>query len=232
MRIRIGMFAFVLALFGPTSDAATIRCSQVGTWQCTGETCGTPAIQWDGYCSTHNVAYRCVWVDGQMNICAASDWYSCNCAAEAPYCDCLLEGAPITLADGSVKPVELIQAGDLVLAYDELSAGAVEASVVRVHKPYDVLGYVEINEEIRITEGHPMLRSGKWINAGDLKVGDQLTTPDGGSVDVYSVRRIDAVGKVYNFQVSSGTYVAHGVVVHNKEDCEVFEIPPCAECWP
>jgi hypothetical protein len=36
---------------------------------------------------------------------------------------------------------------------------------------------------------------------------------------------------VYNFQVAAGTYVAGGIVVHNKPNCTQF-IQYCPDCPP
>ena len=44
---------------------------------------------------------------------------------------------------------------------------------------------------------------------------------------VLSIRRVEGKVTVYNFQVSIGTYVAGGLIMHNKEDCEQFiQYPP------
>ena len=48
---------------------------------------------------------------------------------------------------------------------------------------------------------------------------------------VYSIQRIDESAPVYNFQVAGGTYVANGVVVHNKPECYQY-IQYCGECPP
>jgi hypothetical protein len=141
----------------------------------------------------------------------------------------LLEGTPITLANGRDKPVEMIRKGDQVLAYDE-SSGTMRASeVVSVHAPYDVDHYFVINEEIRATENHPMLSDGRWVAAGQLRIGDWLTGPDNQDILVTSVRQVEGKARVFNFQVAAGTYVADGVIVHNKEDCEQY-VQYCPSC--
>jgi len=58
-----------------------------------------------------------------------------------------------------------------------------------------------------------------------------LLDGSGKHLEVASVERIEETVQVYNFQVNVGTYVADGVVVHNKEDCEDYEqyCPPCED---
>ena len=155
-----------------------------------------------------------------------SDWAWCWCEGDHPPCDCLLEGTPITLADGSTKPVEKIRKGDRVRAYDEFTAMMNSSEVVSVHAPYVVSHYFIINEKIRITEHHPVLSSGIWVSVGQLKVGDALAGADGSDARVFSIRRVDETATAHNFQVAGGTYVAHGIIVHNKEDCKDYEPTP------
>ena len=103
------------------------------------------------------------------------------------------------------------------------------SEVVSVHAPYDVDHYFVINEEIRATENHPMLSDGRWVAAGQLRIGDWLTGPDNQDILVTSVRQVEGKARVFNFQVAAGTYVADGVIVHNKEDCEQY-VQYCPSC--
>ncbi len=41
-----------------------------------------------------------------------------------------------------------------------------------------------------------------------------------------AIDKIERAAKVYNIQVSSHTYIADGVVVHNKDDCEQYMQAP------
>jgi len=133
------------------------------------------------------------------------------------------------MADGATKPVELIQQGDMVLAYDETTGKTDEAEVVRVYKPFMTSHYYVVNESLRLTEGHPMRSRGAWVGASDLQVGALLSRLDGANAPVSSVRRVDEPAIVYNFTVSLGTYFADGVLVHNKEDCLDY-MQYCEEC--
>ena len=52
------------------------------------------------------------------------------------------------MADGSIKPIKMIQKGDRVLGYHELSGKLEPAEVLRIHVPYTVKQYRVINEEM------------------------------------------------------------------------------------
>ena len=55
-----------------------------------------------------------------------------------------------------------------------------------------------------------------------MKVGDSLTNSRGHLETIVSIEEINDSAPTYNFQVSTGMYVAGGIIVHNKENCEHF----------
>jgi hypothetical protein len=103
------------------------------------------------------------------------------------------------------------------------------AEVAAVHTPAVVDHYFVINGGIRITATQPVLSRGKWVLVEDLKIGDVLTSQNGLDTPIFAKRQVDAEVTVYNLDVSGGTYVAHGIVVHNK-DYETIYICPWGEC--
>lgn len=137
---------------------------------------------------------------------------------------CFPAGTPITMADGTTKPIEEIKVGDLVLTH----AGAVKV-VTAVHpRPYEgsLLDFsVEGGSEFSVTPEHPFwaasrdnaLKNGRWIDepktdflhAGCLKEGDYLTTPVMGEVLTpdYASPALAAL---------LGYYLAEGHVLRNK----------------
>jgi hypothetical protein len=74
-----------------------------------------------------------------------------------------------------------------------------------------------------------VLSRGKWVLVENLKTGDVVTGQDGLDTPIFAKRRVDTKATVYNFQASGGTYVAHGIVVHNKV-LKVIYICPGGEC--
>jgi DNA polymerase-3 subunit gamma/tau len=141
----------------------------------------------------------------------------------------MLAGTMITMADGSVKPVESVVGGDRVLSYDVRSRQLKPSSVLAVHTPYVVKSYLVVNGTTRVTHNHPFLTSEGWVPAGDLKLGSKLVGAGGESVPVVSIDNISGDEFVYNFQVGDRNYVADGLIVHNKDNCEEY-IMYCPAC--
>lgn len=205
------------------SAPAIPNCSQINTTWCLLHPECPVFIQWTD-CNPEQRQWKCVWIaSGQSCPNDQTNWQWCWCDGyEGPGCDCMLAGTPITLADGSTKPVEAIVKGDRVLAYHESTATTGSADVLSTHAPYTVTHYFVINEAIRLTENHPLLSRGKWMPAGQLKVGDSLTAADGSDRPIFSIQRVAEEAQVYNFRVSAGTYIAGGIIAHNKEDCSDY----------
>ncbi|MFC1703383.1 polymorphic toxin-type HINT domain-containing protein [Candidatus Omnitrophota bacterium] len=128
---------------------------------------------------------------------------------------CFLGGTPIHMADGTTKPIEDINVGDMVLAYDEISGKNTPDKVkeVFVHTADE---YLVINNHIRVTSEHPFFIEGKWVKAGNLKIGDLLTTVDGRREKIADIIPVRKNAMVYNFKVNpKHTYYAYGYLVHN-----------------
>jgi hypothetical protein len=216
------LLSFVgLAMVLPNQALAIPNCDQViPPLLCGYKQDCTSVIEWRGACAGEIPReWRCHWTGPYCEE-EFGDWQPCSCWQ--PGCDCLPAGTPITLADGTTKPVEKIQVGDRVLSYDQLAAGMTSAEVVAVHAPYAAAHYFVVNEKVSMTENHPVLVGGEWVAAGQLKVGDMLTRAGGDQESIFSIRRVDEAVTVFNFQVSLGTYVAGGFIMHNKEDCEDY----------
>jgi hypothetical protein len=138
--------------------------------------------------------------------------WACSCGS-----GCFLAGTKITMADGTVKPIESIAAGDVILAYDEASGELKPDEVKAVHDPVEWSYYLVVNDRIRLTPTHPVLSDGKWIEIGKLEPGATLTGPDGKAIVIESIKTVEQPVTVYNFSVNPyQTYVADGVIVHNK----------------
>jgi hypothetical protein len=142
----------------------------------------------------------------------------CDCDGDPGGGGCFLAGAPITMADGSTKPIEEIRAGDFVLAYDEIAKQMKPDKVREVHKPVEVPFYLVVNQSMKLTPNHRVLSKGEWVEIGQLAVGDTLTAPGGKAVPIEKIEKVEGKVTVYNFAVNPyETYVANGVIVHNKK---------------
>jgi hypothetical protein len=199
----------LLALLA-TPAAATIACSQISGGACSAYCYPASCWSWSlGTCQDGGASYHYQCNDGTgLNS-------TCGCGTTG---GCFLPGTEISLADGSTKPIESIEAGDLVLAWDE-DSGSTKADAVRgVHQPIHAESYLIVNDRLRFTETHPVLLGEEWVTAGELEVGDVLTAADGSPVAIESIRTVEGPVTVYNFEVDPlGTYLANGIVVHNKK---------------
>jgi Pretoxin HINT domain len=213
----------VLPALATNTALGVPACSQVSAEFClTDENCPSSYVQWQGDCAQGNRQWRCVW----PNCPPEGPWIGCNCPGQGGGCDCLLAGTPISMADGTTKPVEAIDVGDAVLGYDQVSGQLITTRVVSVMVPFNTDHYYVINGKLKVTETHPILQGANWTEAGDLKVGD-VVTGDGSGLSIYKVQRVDEEALVYNFQVETGTYVAAGFIVHNKDNCwQYYQEPP------
>ena len=134
-----------------------------------------------------------------------------------------ITGTEISAEDG-LKPIEEIQVGDKVWAYNEQTG---ETSLKEVERLYQSEKYnlVEITvngEVITSTDTHPYFVQGKgWIRADELEAGDVLIDISGGEVVIDSLNSYTAEEPVtvYNFEVQeSHTYFVgeQRVLVHNR----------------
>jgi hypothetical protein len=174
-----------IVLAVPECSQLELQAFCIGTEQCT-----PTEIQFQGSCANGTREWRCCWYcTGYGNVCT-SFWTPCNCNDEGG-CGCLLEGTAITMSDGTTRPVETIAKGDRVLAYDAVAGSMTSSEVLSVHRPYSVDHYYIINNKVRATEHHPMLRRGAWVQVGKLAAGDRLAAADGSEATVFAIQRID-----------------------------------------
>jgi hypothetical protein len=142
---------------------------------------------------------------------------------------CFAAGTPVTLADGTTRPIEAIHEGDLVYAYDEPSGEIVAARVGRTFVHTDVHDrLIAINHQLMATGNHPFYVAGRaeTVAAADLRLGDELLVLDSMSgssepvlrtMKVLALEQLPPARTVYNLEVEGQhNYFAGGVLVHNK----------------
>lgn len=138
---------------------------------------------------------------------------------------CFVAGTPVLMADGSSRPIEMIQTGDTILTRKSSAditpvAGTVTRTITTQGSEYLV-----VNGSLKVTPEHVLRINQVWRVANSLKPGDMLETLDGQAIIVESlVRKFESV-PVFNLTIENyATYVAGGVYVHNdKGDRSVFK---------
>jgi len=133
---------------------------------------------------------------------------------------CFLSGTKIAMADGSLKNIQDIKVGDLAQSYDTADGEWKSSMVTEVfhHMPEEMTDYyLIINDDLKVTPNHPLYVDGKWVTAGDLKIGDPF------GEGVRSMEKVFEQVPTYNFEVEP--YHTYNVVwgenntasvVHNK----------------
>lgn len=148
-------------------------------------------------------------------------------------CNSFVPGTTVAMADGTEVPIEDVRVGDRVLAGDPESgrvvARPVTALITGTGEKHLVALTVDTDGAsgtatgtLVATEGHPFWvdDAGRWVDAGDLRAGDEVTTPDGSRLPVVSttawtehrtVHNLTVAG-VHTYYVTAGT---EELLVHN-----------------
>ena len=128
----------------------------------------------------------------------------------------------------SIKPIEAIQVGDLVLSRDETTGDTTWKPVVQLFHNQDkaILRVTFHNahggtETLGVTAEHPFHVDGKgWVQAGQLQIGDVLSSWKAGETQtVQAITHDSQHHDTYNFEVADyHTYFVgnDGVWVHNS----------------
>jgi hypothetical protein len=129
---------------------------------------------------------------------------------------CIEAGVPIALADGRTEPASCVKVRDRVVTWNA-AVGEPSEGIVRERKSHVVSEILVINGHLRLTAVHPVLVRGEWVRAGDIQLGDLAQLASGQLQSVTSIERRTGRFTVLDFSVDPlPTFVASGVVVHNK----------------
>jgi len=133
---------------------------------------------------------------------------------------CLEKGSAVLTPSGLVS-VENLRPGDAVVSFLD---GRVLAAEVQAVFAVDADAYFELAADghvLRLTGEHPVATApGVFRIASSLHAGDRILAGDQNAVAgvaVDSVKRLPAKVPAYNLLIApSGTFLANGIVVHNK----------------
>ena len=147
----------------------------------------------------------------------AAEW--CHGAA------CFAAGTGVLMADGTVRPIEDVAAGDRVAACDPIT-GEARARTVTATASHDDVPVLRVRTddggEVETTATHPFwVEDRGWTPAGRLRAGDRLLTPDGRTVEVTAAAPTGRTRRVYSLEVDGlqAYYVRAGtafIAVHNE----------------
>ena len=136
----------------------------------------------------------------------------------------------VLLADGTRRPISEIVVGDMVLATDPITGeiGAREVTAVLPHQD-TLLDLVVDSGSVTTTEDHHFWNhtDQQWQETQNIDIGDELLTPDGGTVNVIGLDwNSSHEASAYDLTIDGlhTYYVAVGhsdVLVHNAPRCPV-----------
>ncbi len=144
---------------------------------------------------------------------------------------CFVKDTPITLPDGSTKPNQLIETGQLVQSYNpdtlEYVPGIVGRKCSRWVDEYLLISFSD-GSYVRVTDEHPFRAlfsiaprlHTHFVRAANLSRGDMVATESGSGIVASITRKIERV-QVYNFSITPNpTYIAGHKLVHNVKPLE------------
>jgi predicted lipid-binding transport protein (Tim44 family)/uncharacterized membrane protein YgcG len=133
---------------------------------------------------------------------------------------CVEQGTQVLTPSGQV-PIERLKPGDTVLGVDRQTLRPVIVRSLMEVQPEEYLELFVNGRIMRLTSEHPVETApGVFRIVSRLKQGDRVILHEDGHVAdaaIASIRNVQSSKPAYNLLVSpAGTYLANGVVVHNK----------------
>jgi len=132
---------------------------------------------------------------------------------------CFIAGTMVSMADGTITPIEKINVGDLIKSYDFEQDKLIDTTITETlhHKKEEVEEYIVLNDFLSVTPNHAMYVEGWWKPVKDLTIGEYLTDIHGVKIEVASLEWVKASVPVYNLHTNheSHNYFANGILVHN-----------------
>lgn len=143
------------------------------------------------------------------------------------YTQCFVAGTMVETPDGKMA-IEKIKTGDIVNTFNTETNKVETSTVTETFIHPNNSNRLIINGKINTTLEHPFYINGVWVDAGDLKVDDELLHVDGPKHKITSIETDTSNQTVYNFEVEgTHTYFVEGYLVHNKQnqtDIKEFDI--------
>ncbi|MBL7152175.1 MAG: type II toxin-antitoxin system HicA family toxin [Phycisphaerae bacterium] len=169
---------------------------------------------------------RAMGFAGKLLQGAQNYWIRLNLFAADLGCWCFTGDTEISTPNGNI-PIADIRPGDFVWAYDEATGKPTRCRVARLFENRtDCLLILRLHGRvIRTTREHPFWVKGRgWVEAGDLREGDEFLTLKGKYVTLDSISLVKTNATVYNIEVEKAhTFFVspEEILVHNKPNVNV-----------
>ena len=143
-------------------------------------------------------------------------------------CHSFVAGTKVLLKGGSAKPIDKVEPGDTVLTTDPVTGKSETKQVTRTIRTDHDKVFVDLTvkgkdgKKLTTTDTHPFWSGsrGRWVDAGDLKVGETLRTAAGTYVQVGAIKVYRGEQRTHDLTVDGihAYYVLAGdtsLLVHN-----------------
>lgn len=170
---------------------------------------------------------------------------------------CFAAGTPVTMADGTTKPIEEVSVGDFVLTYNEATGALEPAEVYELQQPVREGLYVVTfanGKVLEVTNDHPLMTRDGWAaieveaalagyalsNIDELVVGSEVLQQDLTYSAVESIVYKEGDVQTYTLKkvAKNKNFFANGFLAHNQKligyvglACP-FPCDPCYGCAP
>ena len=157
---------------------------------------------------------------------AKSESYIAQASAEIKQGGCFVAGTPVWMADGTLKPIEQVKVGDLVLSKNEQTGEIAPKKVSHVSVRADIwtrkLSF-DNGAILETTDEHPLYVDGRgFVKAKEVGIGNSIVTRAGPGAKVVGVQVDVRQATVYNFTVDAfhSYFVGQDALwVHNVTEC-------------
>ncbi len=112
---------------------------------------------------------------------------------------CFAKGTKITMSNGTAKPVETIQKGDIVRT---MNGTAKVTSIVKGEESRMIVISTAHGNRLILTKDHPVLTENGWKTASELSAADRLLTSSG-TDRISELHFCNYHGTVYSFSIDS-----------------------------
>lgn len=181
-----------------------------GPWYLVPRSSGSPVLRPHTWLTTGEQNVRVRAKDTFGNIGAWSDpltvtvnqWFG----AGGGNSSCFLGGTQVNMADDSLKNIEDIAVGDMVLSYNLLTQELEPALVTKIyhHSAEEMPDhYLNINDRINVTPNHLMYINGSLMQAKYASIGDFLVGIDHSYVPIETIEPVFEQVPTYNFDIDS-----------------------------
>jgi hypothetical protein len=126
-------------------------------------------------------------------------------------CNSFEHDTDVLMADGTRKPIDKVKVGDSVIATDPATGKTGPHAVTALIRHTTDHAIIDVSvatgdgvETIVATDHHPFYvtsNGAKWVDAGDLVVGDELRSPDGTQPVIVGVSTHRAHQTVFNLTI-------------------------------